>query len=74
MMRRYRLYVSGIGFINSDGKMVSYTVITNRNAKKAARDYGRDVLITDMHGRVVSGANIDENGNPYNINCGEVVI
>lgn len=62
MMRRYKLYVSGIGFVNNNGKMVSYTVITNRNAKKAASDYGRDVLITDMHGKPVSAAIIDENG------------
>lgn len=66
-MKRYKLYVEGLSYIDSEGNIESYTIINHRNAKKAARDYGRDVTITNMSDKVVSMARLDEMGKPYSL-------
>ena len=66
-MRRYKLYLDGIGYIDSDGNRRYYKIITHRNSKRAASDYGKNATITDMHDNVVSAAKIATDGRVYNV-------
>ena len=66
-MRRYKLYLDGVSYKDTNGNICCFKYTTSRDSKKAARDYGRDATITDMHDRVVSKAKFDENGKAYNV-------
>lgn len=67
MSKKYKLYVDGLRWANKDNTIVDYTIISHRNSKRAARDYGRDVKITTMGDKTVSAAKIGADGNVYNV-------
>ena len=57
-MRKYKCYAEGAR---------GFYVIGHRNARKAARDLGRSVIITNMHNEPVCAAALDEYGAAYNV-------
>ena len=67
MSKKYKLYVDGLRWTNKDHTIVDYTIISHRDSKRAAMDYGRDVEITTMSNKTVSAAKIGADGNAYNV-------
>ena len=67
-MRRYKLYLDGVGYIDNNGNKRYYSYINHRNSKRAVMEYGRNATITDMHDREISKAIIDADGRIHNVN------
>lgn len=64
---KYKLYLDGVWYRDANGNTCCYKLTTSRNSKLAAETYGRDATITNMHGKVVSKARLDESGKAYNV-------
>lgn len=64
---KYKLFLDGVWYTDSNGNACCYKLTTSRNSKLAAETYGRDATITNMHGRVVSKAKLGVNGKAYNV-------
>ena len=66
-MRRYKLYLEGVWYRDTDGANCGFKYTTSRDSKAAAVTYQRDATITDMHDRVVSKAKLSPDGHAYNV-------
>ena len=67
-MRRYKLYLNGVSYIDANGNVCCFKYTTSRNSKEAAILYGKDATITDMHDRIVSKAKLSPDGRTaYNV-------
>ena len=57
-MRNYKCYAEGIR---------GFYLVGHRNARRAARDLGRAVVITNMHDEPICAAVLDEFGDAHNV-------
>ena len=65
-MKKYKLFLVGTSYIDSNGNICCYKLTTSRNSKLAAETYGREAIVTDMHNHIVSWAKLEE-GKAHNV-------
>lgn len=61
-MKKYKLYLEGVSYIDEDREMCNYKITTSRDSKKAALTYQRNATITNMSNKVVSKAILLDGG------------
>lgn len=61
-MRKYRLYLEGVSYIDEEGNICNYKIIDYCDSKKAAIVYQKDATITNLSDKILSRAILINNG------------